>query len=258
MSSSNRRERELARRKRERQLAKAAGKPARNQNALIYVVVAVVVAVVGWSMISSASAPDASPTTSSPAPSITPCAQAAPTPVASPVQFDSPGNKAISGQYLWTLKTNCGDIVVALNGDKAPATVRSFKFLSDKHWLDNVLCHRLTTTGLFVLQCGDPTATGSGGPGYTIPDENLPKSEANNYPAGTVAMANAGAGTGGSQFFIVFADTTLDGNYTIFGTVRDGLDVVQRIAADGVADGSGDGAPANPIGILSSTVVKDK
>jgi peptidyl-prolyl cis-trans isomerase B (cyclophilin B) len=107
---------------------------------------------------------------------------------------------------------------------------------------------------LYVLQCGDPTATGSGGPNFTYRDENLPAEGLNNYPAGTVAMANSGPGTNGSQFFLVFADTTLGSNYTIWGTVTQGLDIVKAIAKVGVKGGGADGAPIQPIEIRRVSV----
>jgi peptidyl-prolyl cis-trans isomerase B (cyclophilin B) len=118
----------------------------------------------------------------------------------------------------------------------------------------NSLCHRLTTQGLYVLQCGDPTATGAGGPNFSYRDENLPANTANNYPAGTVAMANSGPSTNGSQFFLVFADTTLGPNYTIWGTITQGLDIVKYIAKLGVKGGGADGRPAQSIAILRATV----
>jgi peptidyl-prolyl cis-trans isomerase B (cyclophilin B) len=126
-------------------------------------------------------------------------------------------------------------------------------WLAGEGYFDSTVCHRLTTEGIYVLQCGDPTATGTGGPGYTVPDENLPAEGGVNYPAGTVAMANAGPGTAGSQFFLVYQDTTLPPNYTIWGTVTSGLDVVERIAGAGVSGGGSDGAPAAPIGIVTAT-----
>jgi peptidyl-prolyl cis-trans isomerase B (cyclophilin B) len=152
-----------------------------------------------------------------------------------------------------TFATNCGDIVVALD-PAAPATVASEIFLAEQGFYDNTVCHRLTTDGIFVLQCGDPAGDGTGGPGYTVPDENLPAAGEANYPAGTVAMANAGPGTAGSQFFIVYQDTTLPGDYTIWGTVTSGLDIVQEIASVGVEDGSADGTPRQPVFIESATV----
>ena len=94
------------------------------------------------------------------------------------------------------------------------------------------------------MQCGDPTGTGTGGPGFNIPDENLPEAVENNYPAGTVAMANAGPGTSGSQFFLVYQDTTLpNAAYTIWGTITTGLDVVKKIASGGLIEENPNGGP---------------
>jgi peptidyl-prolyl cis-trans isomerase B (cyclophilin B) len=133
-----------------------------------------------------------------------------------------------------TFTTNCGDIVITLN-PKAPQTITNMSALANAGYFDKSLCHRLTTQGLFVLQCGDPTLTGAGSPtgwkGYA--DENLPKAGAKNYPAGTVAMANSGPGTNGSQFFLVYADTQLGPNYTIWGKVTKGLDLLKKIGAVG-------------------------
>src|SRR6478735_8703463 len=126
-------------------------------------------------------------------------------------------------------------------------------FLSDRDgYFDNTMCHRLTTEGIYVLQCGDPKGDGTGGPGFTIPDENLPKAGADGtavYKRGTVAMANAGPGTTGSQFFLVYKDSPLPPNYTVVGEITQGLDVLDHIAAQGTADGSGDGAPKQPVQI---------
>ncbi len=142
-----------------------------------------------------------------------------------------------SAKYTMKLATTCGDIDLALKASAAPHTVNSFDFLAGKGYFDHTKCHRLTTEGIYVLQCGDPTGSGSGGPGYTIPDENLKdKSLKNNiYPAGTVAMANTGqAHTGGSQFFLVYQDSQLPPSYTPFGTVSaSGMKVLKKIAAAG-------------------------
>ena len=153
-----------------------------------------------------------------------------------------------------SLDTNCGKIVITTIGAKAPITVTQIATLARGGFFDNTLCHRLTTEGIFVLQCGDPTATGSGGPNFKYPDENLPIAGQNNYPAGTVAMANSGAGTNGSQFFLVFADTTLGPNYTIWGTITQGLEIVKAIAKSGVKGGGVDGAPNQTIAINRATV----
>lgn len=146
-------------------------------------------------------------------------------------------------------ETNCGNIVVTTAGAKAPVTITQLATLAKGGFFDDSLCHRLTTQGLYVLQCGDPTATGSGGPSFTYRDENLPANAINNYPAGTVAMANSGPGTNGSQFFLVFADTTLGPNYTIWGTITSGLEIVKAIAKAGVKGGGADGSPNQIIAI---------
>ena len=158
--------------------------------------------------------------------------------------------------YTARVVTNCGTIIIALNGKHAPHTVNSFAFLSGKGYFNDTPCHRLTTSGIYVLQCGDPTGTGEGGPGYTIPDENL---KGATYPAGTVAMANTGQPhTGGSQFFFVYANTGLPPTYTPFGQVTAGLDVLTRIARAGSdnSNGPGDGHPKQPVVIESFTVTK--
>ena len=154
----------------------------------------------------------------------------------------------------FTFATNCGNIVVTTVGSKAPITLTQLSTLARGGYFNNSLCHRLTTQGLYVLQCGDPTATGAGGPNFTYRDENLPAEGLNNYPAGTVAMANSGPGTNGSQFFLVFADTTLGANYTIWGTITQGLDIVKAIAKAGVKGGGADGAPNQAISINRVTV----
>ncbi|MGV9320842.1 peptidylprolyl isomerase [Streptomyces sp. NPDC003660] len=165
-----------------------------------------------------------------------------------------------SADYTMKLATTCGDIGVDLKASAAPHTVNSFSYLADKGFFDHTKCHRLTTKGIYVLQCGDPTGTGTGGPGYTIPDENLKdKSLAKNtYPAGTVAMANTGQPhTGGSQFFLVFEDSPLPPSYTPFGTIdKAGLKVLDKIAKAGENTGQGDGAPNATVVIDKATVTK--
>ncbi|MFD7903414.1 peptidylprolyl isomerase [Kitasatospora sp. NPDC057904] len=150
--------------------------------------------------------------------------------------------------YSATLRTNQGRITFEALTDKAPCTTFSFRFLAENDYFDGTHCHRLTTQRIYVLQCGDPTGTGSGGPGYSFPDENLTGAT---YPAGTVAMANAGPNTNGSQFFFVWKDTKLSPAYTPFGRVTAGLDVLQKIAAGGEDDqnGPGDGYPTLPVDI---------
>lgn len=156
---------------------------------------------------------------------------------------------------LWTLATNCGFILIELDAAAAPATTASLDFLSEQGYYDETFCHRLTTTGIFVLQCGDPSATGTGGPGYQLAEENLPPAGERNYPAGTVAMArSAQPGSTGSQFFLVYDDTTLNPDYTIVGRVVQGLETLQAIAAAGVEGGGTDGFPTQPVFITKARV----
>lgn len=152
-----------------------------------------------------------------------------------------------------TIDLNKGPVQVALDPG-APRTVVAQTTLAQDGYFDDTPCHRLTTEGIYVLQCGDPTGTGTGGPGYQLPDENLPTAAQGNYPAGTVAMANAGPNTGGSQFFIVYENTTLPPGYTIWGEVTSGLDVVQKIAKKGTKTGAPDGPPKKPVTIVSTSV----
>ncbi|GAB3767239.1 peptidyl-prolyl cis-trans isomerase B (cyclophilin B) [Nocardioides ginsengisegetis] len=160
-----------------------------------------------------------------------------------------PDHAAVSGQEKVTISTSAGDITATLDADKTPCTVNSFVSLADQGYFDGTECHRLTTQGIFVLQCGDPTGTGAGGPGYAFDDE-LDGSET--YGAGTLAMANAGPNTNGSQFFLVYADSQLPPAYTVFGHIDDaGLKVVKGIADKGTADGGPDGAPKDKVEISS-------
>ncbi|MFI7002098.1 peptidylprolyl isomerase [Nocardia sp. NPDC050175] len=158
--------------------------------------------------------------------------------------YPAPGPATEPGAtYSAKLDTTCGAIDIALD-PKAPQTVNSFAFLSNEQYFNHTRCHRITTNGIFVLQCGDPTATGTGGPGYQIADENLAGAT---YPAGTVAMANAGPNTNGSQFFLVYKDSPLPPSYTPFGRITGGLDVLQSVAAAGTRDGGPDGAPRDDV-----------
>ena len=265
--SNQKRERELARAKYERQQARRAErkqKARRNQTiTATVVVVALVVAGVGWwgyqstnqSELDAAPAAEASadntsePTDETYAMDCTPIG----TPRPNDISYPEGPTALESTPASMTLATNCGDIVIEFD-PAAPETVASEAFLADSGFYDNTQCHRLTTEGIFVLQCGDPAGDGTGGPGYTVPDENLPSDTGVNYPAGTVAMANAGPGTSGSQFFIVYQDTTLPPAYTIWGTVVSGLDIVQEVASIGVSGGGSDGPPAQPIFINQATV----
>ncbi|AXG76885.1 peptidylprolyl isomerase [Streptomyces paludis] len=169
-----------------------------------------------------------------------------------------------SAKYTFTLKTDQGTFAIAMDAKKTPHTVNSFKALADKGYFDKTKCHRLTTEGIFVLQCGDPQGDGTGGPGYTIEDENLAslgKAGADGtvtYPAGTVAMANTGQPhSGGSQFFLVYKDTKLAPSYTPFGTLDEaGLKSVEAVGKAGVEGGGGDGAPKKAVTVEKGTVDK--
>jgi len=138
--------------------------------------------------------------------------------------------------------TTQGVITVRMLTAEAPCTTFSFRFLASQGYYNRTHCHRLTIQSIFVLQCGDPTGTGSGGPGYSFNDENLAGAT---YPAGTLAMANAGPDTNGSQFFFTWKDSTLAPDFTPFGVVISGMDVLQKIAAagDDSQNGPGDGYP---------------
>ena len=155
-------------------------------------------------------------------------------------------------EWTATVDTNLGPLTLALDGAAAPQAVASFVHLADLGFFDGVQCHRLTTAGIYVLQCGDPTGSGSGGPDYRFgPIENAPADDV--YPAGTVAMARVGnsAESMGSQFFLVYADSMIPsdaaGGYTVFGTVADGLAIVEDVAAAGTTTGGTDGSPAQTI-----------
>lgn len=164
-----------------------------------------------------------------------------------------PGDPAQQGDVAVTISTNTGDIGATLDAEAAPCTVNSFVSLAEQGYFDDTQCHRLTTQGIFVLQCGDPSASGMGGPGYTIPDE---LSGEETYPAGTLAMAKTPMpDSGGSQFFIVYEDTQLPPEYTVFGSIDDdGLTVTQDIAAQGTESGEPDGAPKETVEITGVTV----
>ena len=257
----------MSKRSRDRHLAKLAAQrqaersaALRRRNRIVGVVagvIAAVAAIVGLGLIlgggdtttGASATPSASPTTS-PSPSAAPgtktgtvtptaatengavaCGAQAPAQAGQPKpQFVGPPMKIdTKATYRATMVTSCGTIVIELDAKRAPQTVNSFVFLADKGYFDGQYFHRLDTS-IDVIQGGDPTGTGQGGPGYAIPDE-LNGDE--KYTPGTLAMANAGPNTGGSQFFIITgsAGANLNSvpNYTIFGHIVKGLDVAKRI-----------------------------
>ena len=177
-----------------------------------------------------------------------------------------PGDPEKDAPSEVTIATDRGDVKVSLDADKAPCTVNSFLSLAKQGFFDDTRCHRLVTEGLLVLQCGDPTATGTGGPGYSFDDELVPSdprlqpclgqtdpntgAEVCTYTSGTLAMANSGPDTNGSQFFLVYEDSPLPAAYTVFGRMSAaGVKVVQTIGKEGNApDGV---APKQPVTITS-------
>jgi peptidyl-prolyl cis-trans isomerase B (cyclophilin B) len=177
----------------------------------------------------------------------------------------SPDYKAA---YTATINTNLGNIGINLLNSKATCTVNSFVHLAETNLWNGSQCHRVSNSqGLYMLQCGDPTVRatqklsctsttlGTGGPGYAFSDENLTGAT---YKAGTVAMANSGANTNGSQFFLVFKDTTLPPSYTPFGTITSGLDILQKVANAGTSCtfSAGGGVPKEKVVINSVTIKK--
>lgn len=165
-----------------------------------------------------------------------------------------PATPDYKARYQATIATNRGNVVVDLLNSKATCTVNSFVSLAGQNYFSNTNCHRLTTSGIYVLQCGDPTGTGAGGPGYEFPSENL---KGASYPAGTLAMANTGApDSNGSQFFLVYKNSPLPASYTPFGKVIQGLDIVKNVAKAGSdnSNGAGDGHPKEKVVINRMTI----
>jgi peptidyl-prolyl cis-trans isomerase B (cyclophilin B) len=161
-----------------------------------------------------------------------------------------------------SMSTDQGNLGLLLDNGKAPCTVNSFASLAQQGFFNDTPCHRLTTAEqLSVLQCGDPTGKGTGGPGYSFANEyptnqfqpDDPKLiEPVLYPRGTLAMANGGPNTNGSQFFLVYKDSQLPPGYTVFGTIDEtGLATLDKIAAAGVGGGGDDGPPAKPVKVKS-------
>lgn len=168
---------------------------------------------------------------------------------------------ALAENREWTgsIMLNRVFLDIKLDGKKAPQAVANFVTLAKKGFFNQVSCHRLTTAGIFVLQCGDPTGTGTGGPGYSFgPIENAPADAV--YKTGALAMARQSAkgDSMGSQFFIVYKDSTIPsdaaGGYTVFGEITSGIESVQKIARAGVEGGGSDGTPVKPVSINRVTV----
>ncbi|GAA2090486.1 peptidylprolyl isomerase [Actinomadura alba] len=268
------RKKQLARQRYERQVARQAAQRQRARRMKIIGSVVAVVLVVGASAglatviggdsepkgDAAAAAPTDQPTTPAPQPSVSvkpgECAYL-PNSEQGAKDVGTPAKKpAYKGAAQATLKTSLGEIVVDLDGGKAPCTVSSLAFLAKKNFFDDTKCHRLTTEGIKVLQCGDPTGSGAGGPAYRFANENTKGAK---YDRGTLAMAHsAQPDSNGSQFFIVYGDSPLPADYTVFGKVVKGLDVVDEVAKAGSDDaaGQGDGAPKKQITIQDVAVAK--
>ncbi|MGW4029783.1 peptidylprolyl isomerase [Streptomyces sp. NPDC004838] len=263
MVSNDQRRRQLAREKFERQQQRRAASRRRKQrNTIIAAAVAVVLAA-GGAASASMGLFDGDDSTGKQNAGDPGASQTPPTPSESKAPEPTMSIDA-KAPYTMALTTNRGAIGIAMEASKTPRTVNSFKALADKGYFDGTKCHRLTTQGIFVLQCGDPKGDGTGGPGYTIPDENLTalgkagSDGAVTFPAGTVAMANTGQpNTGGSQFFLVYKETKLPPTYTPFGKMdAAGLKAVQEVAKAGVVGTAKDGAPKNAVTVEKASVTK--
>ncbi|GAA1277188.1 peptidylprolyl isomerase [Saccharothrix xinjiangensis] len=277
--------REQAKRKLERQLARRVERAKRRRSFAIIGTVAAVIVVAGGVYFfafvrgsDDANTDAANSSTSPSAPNDAPAsiptelhpAVKRPTPLAAPVNCEYPaGDQAASkevqapaagqvsaeGTVGVTLATSVGDLKLTLDRSLAPCAVNSFAHLAEQGFYNDTTCHRLTTSGIQVLQCGDPSGTGSGGPGYSFKDEVWPELT---YGRGLLAMANSGPDTNGSQFFIVYGDgQNLEPKYTVFGTVdEEGLKKVDEVAKAGTDSGQGDGKPKTPVDIKTGTVVE--
>jgi peptidyl-prolyl cis-trans isomerase B (cyclophilin B) len=266
---SNEQRRQAAKQKLENQMTRQAEKAQRRKVITIVTTVAVVVAlVVGGFLFASTSGGEnseaAPPPATGPQGSGGPCAYQKSETASKPVALPQDSNPTpAQGTQRISLKTSQGEIPVVLDNAKAPCTTQSFAHLARAKFFDNTDCHRMTTgEGLKVLQCGDPTAQGSGGPGYQFKDEPptdlrpapapYDSNGAKVYPRGTLAMANSGPNSNGSQFFMVYQDSYLPPNYTVFGTIDTaGLSTLDKVAAAGVTptNGEGDGKPNLPVHI---------
>jgi peptidyl-prolyl cis-trans isomerase B (cyclophilin B) len=233
--ASSKRERELARQRAVRQAARRAQRERRRKqrNAVIATViaVAVVAGAAAYGTVATRGGDDALASDPTPSPSAEPAGdgECSYRPAGQPARPIEPPGPDIdrTTPYRAVLETDQGPIGFTLRTADAPCAVHSFRHLAGSDWFDGTPCHRLTAEGIFVLQCGDPTGKGTGGPGYTFADENLTGAT---YERGTVAMANSGPDTNGSQFFICLDNVGLPPQYSVFGEVTAGMEVVDRIA----------------------------
>jgi len=260
---SAKRERELARAKFERQKAKRAARKQRAKFVWVLTLSAALIGLAAYYLIPNNAEEIAQPTASEPVatapatpatPIIDGCVEAV-IPRANNITYPS-APEVITAASEIVFATNCGDLVVQTDPN-APNTVGILSFFAENKFYDGIKCHRLTTEGIFVLQCGDPAGNGSGGPGFEFADENLPTADSSGiaiYPRGTVAMANSGPNSNGSQFFLVYQDSPLPPNYTIWGQLVNGIERLDAIAAAGTTIGTTDGPPAQEIVISTATI----
>jgi len=261
--ASSRRERELARKRVERQAQRRRELARRRRRRTIAVssVLVTVLALVGVGLAFALSGSSRSPSAAKP-----PATPATVTPSASPTAAKGtpvcdfvatpnsagqgktaplPPDRKTTGTHVLKLDTNRGPIALTLDGDRAPCTTTALLALVEQKYYDGTSCHRLTTQGIFVVQCGDPTGTGTGSPGFSQPEEGLSGAT---YKRGTVAMAKgAPSHSTGAQFFLVYKDSPLPPQYTPVGTVTEGLPILDAVAAGGVKGGGSDGPPAQPL-----------
>jgi peptidyl-prolyl cis-trans isomerase B (cyclophilin B) len=262
---TERQRREAERRRLKRQLQRRAEREARRRKftliasiigtiVIIAVVVTVVVATSNDSSTPAAGNPShPSISTTSAAPAAYPCTWTPTGDAARQVTPPATTHPPKTGTVDALVQTNLGSMTFQLDRSEAPCAVASFESLAEQHFFDQTPCHRLTSSAtLSVLQCGDPSGTGGGGPGYSFADELTGKEK---YTRGVLAMANSGANTNGSQFFIVYQDSKLPPNYTVFGKVTSGLKVVDKVAAKGSTP-SGDGKPKLSITLNTVAVVQ--
>ncbi|WP_413449918.1 peptidylprolyl isomerase [Georgenia phoenicis] len=260
MTRSTKQERAYQKRRQEswerRSREKAAQRRRRTMVVAFLLGLAVVAAVVALLLVNRADETEPQATDTSAAPTA-PAEQAAPLPTTDPERYEAPPDPAEAEGRTWqvTVQTSAGDIGMEIDGENAPQAAANFLRLARDGFYDGTACHRLLPTSL--LQCGDPTATGTGGPGYGFgPIENAPEDDL--YPAGTLAMARQmnNAESMGSQFFMVFADTPLPsdnaGGYSVFGRVTEGLDILQQVGSAGTVEGTEH--PALPVTIEGVTI----
>lgn len=265
------RKKQLARQRYERQQARREAQAKQAQRVkVVGAVVAVAVIAGGGVGIAAVLKDDDKPKTEAAKP--TPAKPETPAPKAKPGEClylpnQEPGAKnvgmpplkpAYKGTVQVTVTTNLGEIVMELDAKKAACTVNSFAYLAkNKDFFDKTKCHRLTTGQLKVLQCGDPTGSGSGGPAYRFANEGTGKPSAmKKYPKGTLAMAHSQQpDSNGSQFFMVYADSDLPDDYTMFGKIVSGMDLLEQVGKAG-SEPAGDGKPKKSVTIQDVTIAK--